>query len=630
MRVSQKSLALSEQIGRQIETRSWRIEFNRSSFVFEAGSGETVVLEGELFYYMNANDEAIRFASDEDVCTRLKRLYDSVGQEGLPESAEGMYHVAVVNEMTDAVTIFGDAYNRVNLFYCIDRECPIVSTEYRDVISHFGRIEYDPAVSYCLLILGYPPSKHTPYRGLRRLDFGERLLLQNNGVHLVKAEARPLLSQEMGDADLDRYGEILENAVLSRSSQTENWVELSGWDSTVILGVLRKHFDAAKVGAVATGGKYRDGTWGYVVKESIELGKHYGVPVEFVEYSLADKRLPNIWSDGIQNWLSHFIYDPPLGYLTMANVIKKKGKPGAAAFIGSFSDSIHDFAFSHFASLPYLSYDFRNYDGKMRAYLYSPSFLKKVLDNTFEDDFVYRLFRWHYSKVRVTDVSLLSRNERVFEYLLAFLMSNFRLPFASIATESIFSSNGITYFKEWLWDNYFKDAVERIDGSNMYFWLIRLYQHFHLQGFEKNAQDICFEGSGKVARQPYYDLRLIKFTQMMPENWGRGLEWRPGKYPLKHYGREIGVPYELLESISHMPTTAPEPRRNAYLEIVNNSTLTSTVWPEVKRNKNLNEFFDKDWFNINALQDTLQTGQSESPAFPLRLLMLLSNDVEGR
>jgi len=636
MRISRKSFSIRQSIDGQIETSNWRVEYNHGSFVFRGDDGATVVVEGELYYYIDRSDKPIRFTPDDDTCALLKRIYDSVGQGGFSESVEGMYNVAVIDEQKNTISIFGDAFNRVNLFYCLDGKCPVISTELRDVLSCFDKIDYDPAVFNCLLILGYPPAKHTPYRGLRRLALGEGLLLQNDGLHLVKAEVKPLVSVEMGEAELDRYGDILENAILSRSSQTENWVELSGWDSTVILAVLRKHFDVDKVRAVTWGFKYSDGSYflPHAVENAIEFGKHYDVIAEVVETYLGDARLPQFLSGTRRVRVSHFAYEFPLGYQAMADLIKDKGKTGATVFLGSFSDSLHDFAFSHYASFPSLSRDFQNYGGKIRAYLYSPSFLKKVLDNTFADDFAYKLFKWHYSGVAFTDVSSMPKNERVFEYLLSFILSGSRLPFAPIATESVFPNDAKVRFKEWLYENYFKDAVEQIDCHNMYFWLIRLYQYFHLQGFEKSVQDVCFQGSRKRVCQSYYDLEFVKFMQTVPEYWGRGLEWRPAKYPLMHYGRQkLGVPYEKLESTLHHSTDDAEHfgTRDHRSEIINDSTLTPSVWKEVRSNPNLSRFFDKEWFNINALNNVLQTGQSESGrGLPLRLLLLLSTGFEGK
>lgn len=634
MKISKKTISVPVTKAGHLETATWQVDYDEDSLVVEAYDGKVIVIEGRIFYCVDNSGKLLRVTPGDDIAGLVKAIYNSVGQDNFSESVEGMYNVAIIDEHRDAVSIFGDVFNRVNLFYCLDGNYPVISTEMRDVLPCLGKIEYKPEVFYCLLLLGYPPAKHTPYERLRRLALGEQLFLQNDSLNLLRAEVKPLISVEMGDSELDQYGEILENAIMSRSSQIENWVELSGWDSTVILAVLRNYFDMDKVRAVTWGFKYSDGSYflPYAVEDAVGFGKHYNIVPEVVETYLGDARLPEFLNSTRRVRIPNFAYEFPLGYQAMADLIKGKGKPGAAVFLGNFSDSLHDFAFAHYASFPYLSRDFYSYGGKIRAYLYSPSFLKKVLNNTFEDDFAYRLFKWLYSEVRFTDTLAMSSNERVFEYLLSFVLAGSRIPFAPIATESVFPNDAKARFKEWLYENYFKDAVEQINCQNMYFWLIRLYQYFHLQGFEKGIQDACFWGSGKRVCQPYYDLEFVKFMQMVPENWGRGLEWRRAKYPLIQYGiKKLGVPYEKLESTGHHPTDDAEHSgaRDHRSEIIDNSTLTSSVWKEVKNSRNLERFFDREWFNIESLNNVLQTGVSESGrGLPLRLLLILSTGFE--
>lgn len=636
MRISRKSFAVSEQKGRQIETPSWKVEYDQSSPVFKSDNGTTVVVEGDLYYHVTGTGKSVCFGSNDDICGLLKHVYDSVGEKDFPESVEGIYNVAVIDEEKDVILVFGDAFNRLNLFYCLDDRCRIISTEFRDVLSGFDTIDYDPAVFCCLMILGYPPLKHTPYSGLRRLAIGERLLLQNGKIHLMKADVRSLDSVEMDETNLNQYADILENSILSRSSQSENWVMVSaGWDSTIILGVLRKYFDAANVRPIILAMKLADGRYynPYEIDKAMEIGKHYNVPVEVTTIDYGGVELPRIWEDASQSRRSDFVYTYLPTFQIIANVIQEKGKPDAAVFVGSFADGLHNFGFSQYISLPYLSYDFREYADKIRSYLYSPSFLKKVFNNTFEDDFAYKLFKWHHPKVEFVDVSSMSRNERIFEYLLSFVMSNSRLPFACIANDSIFSSEARVRFKEWLYENYFKDVVEQINCQNMYFWLIWLYQHFHLQGSEKGAMNASYRGYGKRPRWPYYDLRLVEFLQMMPENWGRGLEWRPIKYPLKHYGCErLRIPLEIVKSTFHSYISETDRDRSADLrrEMINNSTMTYSTWRDMRDNPNSDKLFDKEWFNIAALNNMLQTGESESGSvLPLNLLALLSTGFEG-
>lgn len=624
MRISHRGRFRTKATRQVIETPSWRIEFGDNAYRFTSGH-QTVVVEGEVFYSRDSADTPAAFAGSDDVAARLKRIYESVGHAAFANHVEGNYNVAVIDTAQDTVSVSGDPFNRVSIFYCAGTDCPILSTDLSDLLTSLRKVEYDPAVLYCILILGYPPAKHTPYRGLRRIAIGERVVLRDGAVQLIPAEPKPLLVEEMGEADLDRYGEILDNAVLSRSSQTENWIELSGWDSTVILAILRRHWDASKVRAVTLGTKWSDGSSFYVVPEAPDIGRHFGVPVEFVEYSLDGPEVAHRWRNELQQWLAHFLYDLPVGNQVMADVIRREGKAGAAAYIGSFSDSLHDFAFSHYGSLPYVNRAFREYTGKMRAYLYSPAFLRNVLDGSFGEDFVYKLFRWHCAEVPFTDVAAASRKDRVLEYLLSFVLSGIRLPFASIATDGMFSREGVAYFKEWLTEHYFGEAVEGLTPETMYFWLIRLYQHFHLQGYERNMASLCFEGSGKRACQPYYDLRFVEFAQRMPDGWGRGLELVPAKWALKAYGRRIGVPYERLEALAHLSGGEAGARSNIARSMLS-PALAEAARAGAKGGKGaVGQLFDHTWFSVEAIESALDGGHTGGPAIPLRLWMMLSD-----
>ncbi|MFC1952767.1 hypothetical protein ACFLWR_01370 [Chloroflexota bacterium] len=643
MKISRIDSAPFTQTDNQISTLSWKVEYDKNSVVFRSADGKKIVLEGDLYYYLNNIGKPSHFVTSDRAGDWLKSVYDSADEGGFTERVEGIYNLAIIDGERDTVSVSGDPFNRRSLFYCPDGSCNIISTEFKDVLSSFDTVTYDPAVLSCLLILGYPPMKHTPYHGLCRLGIGEHLCLQNGKINLERTKVKPVVSMEMGEVNLDEYAEIFENAVLSRSSQVENWVGVSGgWDSTILLGLLAKHFYANKIRATVSAVKLSDGRIfnPYEVEKVVKIGKHYGVPVEVNTIDLADDMLNKLWKDTVRSGHSDFVYTHTFLFQAIADIIQEKGQAGAAVFFGSYADSIHNFGFSQGVSLQYLSNDFRNYSDKMMSYLYSPSFLGKVLNNTFKDDFVYGIFRgaeaglsrWRNSENDFVNVSQMSKNERVFEYLLSFILSNSRLPFAPFATESVFSSDSKTYLKEWLWDNYFENVVKQIDCDNMYSWLISIYQHFHLQGFEKCAITSSLRGTGKRPCFPFYDLRMVKFLQAMPENWGRGLEWRPTKYPLKHYGREnLKIPFEIIESGTHSYIIETEAAKNVdlYFEIINNSALTAGNWDNLRSKVDLGSIFNEEWFSIETLNSVLKNGVSESGSLlPLRLF-LLSTIKEG-
>ena len=187
----------------------------------------------------------------------------------------------------------------------------------------------------------------------------------------------------------------------------------------------------------------------------------------------------------------------------------------------------------------------------MRNYLYSPSFLTKVLNSSHENDFLFKLFWWHAN----SEQDLVKNNDSkdaILNYLLSFIISDFRIPFARIAREKFSMKTQGRRSKKWLYDNYFKEVAENIKPGNMYFYLIQLYKYFHLQGLQYRVIQSSLEGSGFHPRLPFLDMQLAEFLAQMPENWGEGLEWRQIKYPLKQYAsRSLDIPVDIIESDFH-------------------------------------------------------------------------------
>jgi hypothetical protein len=304
--------------------------------------------------------------------------------------------------------------------------------------------------------------------------------------------------------------------------------------------------------------------------------------------------------------------------------VLQKGGRDATMFIGSFADSLHNFGFSQYFSLPYLSLDFRHYADKMKSYLYSPSFLKKVFDKTYDNDFVYNLFRGH-CKSPFTETNGMDKKDLIYSYLISFMLSSPRVPFAKI-NQDAFTFTGEKYLKEWLYDNYFKEAVENIDCENMYYWLTRMYHLFYLKGYEKSLIDYSMRDFSSLPRQPFYDMQLVDFLQAMPENWGRGLEWLPAKYPLKRYAREVlNVPCDVIESIPHSYISEIEgSKADIRSEMINNSVLTPIL--QKVKTKDLSDLFDSKYFNMPFLQSVV-AGDTGNSVMSMRLLVMLARMV---
>ena len=79
------------------------------------------------------------------------------------------------------------------------------------------------------------------------------------------------------------------------------------------------------------------------------------------------------------------------------------------------------------------------------------------------------------------------------------------------------------------------EAAEKITAvpETAYSWYLHLYNSFHWNGGTVETLQMTEDELGIKINLPFRDSRLIEFLAAMPESWGRGLEMRPTKYPIK-------------------------------------------------------------------------------------------------
>ena len=439
----------------------------------------------------------------------------------------------------------------------------------------------------------------------------------------------------MQDSDLETYTEILQNSILSQASDIENWVLISGgWDSTIMLATLCKHIDKDKIKPIVGKLLLPDGRCynPYEVSKAQKIAAYYDLECEVADTWMSNDKIVKQISSLSTNLRSNLLYQWMPGFYAISKIISKKGKKGGTVFYGAFSDALHNFGFSQFISLPYLSYDFREYSDKMRNYLYSPSFLTKVLNSSYEDDFIFKLFWWHANSEHDLAINN-NQNDALFNYLLSFIISDLRIPFAPIASEKVFKEEAQESFKKWLYDNYFSEAVENINTENMYFYLTHLYKYFHLQSYDNSIIQNSFEGTGYHPCLPFLDARLAEFLAAMPEDWGRGLEWKQIKYPLKQYAyRHLDVPVDIIESDFHSYIDEKEDDERLLDwrgEMVNNSPL-GTNWRDSSAQEVVDKIFYESDFDIEAIKERLSNPCDASTSkLHLNLVTLLTVGLES-
>ncbi len=79
-----------------------------------------------------------------------------------------------------------------------------------------------------------------------------------------------------------------------------------------------------------------------------------------------------------------------------------------------------------------------------------------------------------------------------------------------------------------------KEVAEKLEPETVYSCILYLYNSYFWQGSTERCMTAgILDLMGKTITSPYWDGRLQRFLSEMPEDWGRGLELKPTKYPLK-------------------------------------------------------------------------------------------------
>lgn len=235
--------------------------------------------------------------------------------------------------------VTGDAFARVNMFYHEDNDNCIASTNIADILSQVKDVRYQQEALYCILILGYPPAKHTPYEEVRRLAHSEQLLFKDGKKTIIHPTINEIKIRPMAEKDHKTYAKIFENAILSRSSDIENWVLISGgWDSTIMLATLCKHLDKSKIKPIVTRLLLPNGKCynPYEVSKSQKIASRYGLKCEVADAWLGSENTYDHISGISSNLRSNILFDWMPAFYAMAEIIKRRVRKARQFFTADF------------------------------------------------------------------------------------------------------------------------------------------------------------------------------------------------------------------------------------------------------------------------------------------------------
>jgi hypothetical protein len=570
--------------------------------------GIEVYLEG-VFYYVTEDEQPIVISEDSTI-EMLRSAFRKYGSERFSQHVEGMYVGLWIDQDQGCAGLFGDAFNRLALYWHEEKGSLVASTKLLDVV-HLSS-GYDQYSLYSYLFLGYPGGKDTFYKGISRLGSDEHLRFSSQGLERRQLSQIKKI-QKLDKSELDRYDALLSNAVGARSAKTNVVMNSGGWDSTSLIFQLTRHHEAKCIQSAVFDVILPDGQSfnTYEVDKAKRIADFYGIKTDRAIIDYSDKGLLDYWDSKRDLLRENHTYFW-LHHLKIADQIGEGSEAGTRVFNGEASDSIHNFGFSQFVSVNYDNMQLREYADKAKSYLYGPSFFDTVLKGTYHDDKVLNFFHGYYGAEKFDSLHGASESHRRMSYFQAFMLSYPRVPFAkwqtSVATAELQRS-----YANFVSETYFSDITTQAQPDTLYYWLLQLYRRFHFHSFQISINHTALAPHGLSCSIPFQDMQLVDFMYQMPEDWGRGLELRTTKYPLRHLAEhKWRMPLHILTEPGPHSYIAESDRRwsyaggswNIYCEIMFKSVFKSYFQTTLKDAK-LEDVFDGALFNLTAMQEAV-------------------------
>lgn len=550
-------------------------ELYKTDQLLVQGSGDVleILLQGGRKAFLAGHVIGARISNDTiQTNPDLKTLIDNNNIEKCHDILEGRYILIVVGRDGEC-DICADRFSQRDVYYRQDGKTAEFVSDLDLLTQSPAQKGYDqPALVHMLTVYGYrPPKGRTIYNGVFRLKIGEIASIKKGEVSIKTVPFKPVSTQAYGDKDLNKYAALFLDAVKVRGSQNGNVVYLSsGWDSTAILAALVHAFGAGKIRTVIGRMRYseRSGTINpFELERAKAVADYYKVPLEVVDFDFC-REIPHVWDKLKAELKAHNISSLNcFSHGILADFVARTTKGGESVFAGEISDGAHNLGFSQFVSIFHPVLEFREYSDKMASYMFGPTFHGLFLNDKYHDDLIYKIFRERSGKA-FFDEPAKDSVKRTEQLMAGLLLRANRVPLWSMLNNKMLSENGVACYNKDIESVYLKEAAESVvrDSSTIYSWYLHLYNSFHWQGSTVATLPLTADVNGFNIALPFWDSRLQNFLSAMPENWGRGLDLNPTKYPLKwmlknriDYPMHLQVgPHSYLYDVNHTFSHAAE------------------------------------------------------------------------
>ena len=536
--------------------KSLYADVKEATFDLDLQKDRHIYLYGDIFYYVKTDGKIILIDSESEQF--LKKSFSESNLEEIIANLEGQYIGLLIDKSQQSAQLFSDRYARADSFYIQNNSDFYFATDL-DFSFENMKPEYDQKMlAHIFSVFGwFTPKGLTMYKNVKQLQVGEIITLTESGMQSDVLKFEPMEIENYGNKELEVYYDLLRESIIARANgQGKIWVSSSsGWDSSIILGLLVNELGPRNVGMVTGSMEYSDKTDAinkFEIDKIKKIGDYYGIKPIIVDFDFKSKTAPDYWEKLAPYYKSKHVYTiSAYNFVKLSDVLRNSSEKGQIIFNGETSDSFHNFGFSQFATFFHTKKSFTEYADKMNCYLYGPSFFKKVIDGNYERDKVFQIFKTMAGNVEFT--SVFNDKESIIEsYLFPFLYGSPRIPFAKTYRNPLLTDRGQNAIYNFPFREYMPEILSSLSEKNIYAWLIYLYHSFHSQGSTVSIQKHAMEYNKHRWRMPFNDCRLIEFLSKAPEEWGRGLDFNNTKYPLKWVAKnKIKFPYELLDEGPH-------------------------------------------------------------------------------
>lgn len=568
-------------------------------------SGDSYYLLGDVVGIRNADGTLSQSALLKVEPERLENV------SRIPEIEGRFVLLRVAND--GVCEIWTDHFGRVDIYWQSVGGATVLATGLDLLpVALNGAAADSVGIAHALTIYGSRPAKeHTLYREVHRLGVSQGLRLVRGVPEILKRPVKLASTvPTYVEQDLHRYADHFIEAIRARGSSAGNIVYLSsGWDSTSILAVLVHLFGKRKVRAVIGRMRYseRSGVINqFEIDRARAVADYYGVRLDIAELdyrknaasivarlrgAFRSQQFANL--TGVNHWL-------------LAEATAETADGGEVIFAGEMSDGAHNLGFSQFVSIFHpASLEFREYSDKMASYLFGPTFLGQLCKGAHEQDPVWLLYKQRNGNA-MFDKVVAGVAETTKQLLASFFLRAGRMPLYSLDNTRLLTREGCAIYSSESERVYLNDICSQVTPETLYAAYLHLYNSFHWQGATVSTLEHTAEIHGLKCVLPFHDSTVIQFLSAMPESWGRGLDLKPTKYPLKWMlQNRIDYPHH-LQTGPHSYTYDVDPNFSLVGEILNASSFKPVFTNALKESRFVDSLdpnmFDRSYIDKEVIQ----------------------------